>query len=397
MNCMYRMNHMNRTLLATVALAFSSVTASAETITVCASGCDYSDLSEAFSAAQTGDEIVLGPETFEVDSSLAVVASPALLRGDGSTDENGLPVSRLKIVGSGSGVYLDIGNADCTGLVFEGVSLWTSGVVSDLHFDFSGAVKGSYQPALYLRRTSGLLASDCSFESCIKALVLAENGNFSTTSVRDCTFSRCELVCDLTGGSSYSFGGSYTFVDCEFLENDSQFVRPAPITVYRCIANFTRCVGTDNKGQQSGLFYVYPGNGNSGGPWNSTLNISACDFRSNVAKGFGGVAYAQPPALINVANTIACENTNPPFYNWSNYGGVLLCNDCDDCSEVFAAGPPCNTGVRGDFNCDGVFDIEDFRAMQDQLGICPADLNLNGIVDGEDLGLLFSYWGPCIP
>jgi hypothetical protein len=44
MNCMYRMNQMNhmnhmyRTLLATVALAFSSVAASADTITVCASG-----------------------------------------------------------------------------------------------------------------------------------------------------------------------------------------------------------------------------------------------------------------------------------------------------------------------------------------------------------------------
>ena len=38
MNQMNQMNHMYRTLLATVALAFSSVTASADTITVCASG-----------------------------------------------------------------------------------------------------------------------------------------------------------------------------------------------------------------------------------------------------------------------------------------------------------------------------------------------------------------------
>ena len=51
-NCMYR------TLLATVALALSSVTAAASTITVCADGCDYTSIN----AASYGKAIELAAE-----------------------------------------------------------------------------------------------------------------------------------------------------------------------------------------------------------------------------------------------------------------------------------------------------------------------------------------------
>ena len=64
MSQMNQMNHMYRTLLATVALAFSSVTVSAETITVCASGCDYTSINAAISAASGGDVIHLSAETY---------------------------------------------------------------------------------------------------------------------------------------------------------------------------------------------------------------------------------------------------------------------------------------------------------------------------------------------
>ncbi|MCP4894587.1 MAG: hypothetical protein GY911_12345, partial [Actinomycetales bacterium] len=57
------MNHLYRTLAAAVALACSSVTASAETITVCASGCDYTSINAAIGAANEGDVIQLAAET----------------------------------------------------------------------------------------------------------------------------------------------------------------------------------------------------------------------------------------------------------------------------------------------------------------------------------------------
>jgi hypothetical protein len=48
-------NCMSRTLLAATALAFSSVTPSADTITVCADGCDYTSID----AASDGDVLQL--------------------------------------------------------------------------------------------------------------------------------------------------------------------------------------------------------------------------------------------------------------------------------------------------------------------------------------------------
>ena len=54
-----------------------------------------------------------------------------------------------------------------------------------------------------------------------------------------------------------------------------------------------------------------------------------------------------------------------------------------------------DTTVRGDFNCDGVYDQADYLAMQSDLGICPGDLTGDGQVDGQDLGLLFVAWGMC--
>jgi hypothetical protein len=61
---MFPMNDMYRMLLANVALALSSVAVSAETITVCASGCDYTSTNAAISAASDGDVIQLAAETY---------------------------------------------------------------------------------------------------------------------------------------------------------------------------------------------------------------------------------------------------------------------------------------------------------------------------------------------
>ena len=56
------------------------------------------------------------------------------------------------------------------------------------------------------------------------------------------------------------------------------------------------------------------------------------------------------------------------------------------------AGPDC----AGDFNDDGVVDGADLGTLFSAWGgDGPADLNEDGVVDGADLGTLFSLWGPC--
>ena len=82
---------MYRTLLASTALAFSSVTASAETITVCAGGCDYTSINAAIGAASDGDVIQLAAETYfegaviDTDGKALTLRGPIGIRGDVET------------------------------------------------------------------------------------------------------------------------------------------------------------------------------------------------------------------------------------------------------------------------------------------------------------------------
>ena len=91
-NCMYR------TLLAAVALAVSSVTASAETITVCASGCDYTSINAAISAASDGDVIQLAAETYFEGEQIDTLGKAITLRG--VLDKAGEPASVLDGAGT---------------------------------------------------------------------------------------------------------------------------------------------------------------------------------------------------------------------------------------------------------------------------------------------------------
>ena len=54
-----------------------------------------------------------------------------------------------------------------------------------------------------------------------------------------------------------------------------------------------------------------------------------------------------------------------------------------------------DTTVAGDFDCDGDFDIDDYEAMQEALGICIGDLNGDGEVSGADLTIVLGFWGIC--
>ena len=51
--------------------------------------------------------------------------------------------------------------------------------------------------------------------------------------------------------------------------------------------------------------------------------------------------------------------------------------------------------VPGDFNGDGVLDGADYIAIREHLGICAADIDANGVVDGVDLSFVLGSWGSC--
>lgn len=69
--------------------------------------------------------------------------------------------------------------------------------------------------------------------------------------------------------------------------------------------------------------------------------------------------------------------------------------------DVFAfVDEPCNPGCESDLDLDGDVDGGDLGALFAAWGACPAggccaDLNGDGNVDGTDLGLMFAAWGDC--
>ena len=114
-NCMYR------TLLAAVALAFSSVTASAETITVCASGCDYTSINAAIGAASDGDVIQLAAQTYFEGEQIDTLGKGITLRG--VLDKAGEPASVLD--GAGTHRVLICESGETTATVFENLAVPT--------------------------------------------------------------------------------------------------------------------------------------------------------------------------------------------------------------------------------------------------------------------------------
>ena len=145
MNRMYRMNRMNRmyrmyrTLLAAVTLAVSSVTASAETITVCASGCDYTSINAAINAASDGDVIQLAAETYFEGQVIDTLGKAITLRG--VLDKAGEPASVLD--GAGAHRVLICESGEGTGTIFERLVIW-NGLASGNFPDNSGGGMYNY-------------------------------------------------------------------------------------------------------------------------------------------------------------------------------------------------------------------------------------------------------------
>lgn len=79
---------------------------------------------------------------------------------------------------------------------------------------------------------------------------------------------------------------------------------------------------------------------------------------------------------------------------WKGAGTTCVDSDNNGSADLCESGPPC--GVA-DFNCDGVVDGDDLGTLLGYWGPClqpcPADLNGDGVVDGNDLGTLLGLWG----
>ena len=117
------------------------------------------------------------------------------------------------------------------------------------------------------------------------------------------------------------------------------------------------------------------------------LVLEACSITGNAAYvtqgGLGISETASLPVSASLQGTTVCNNTPRPNVagRWTDLGGNTIC-DC-----------------VGDLNVDGVVNGADLGLMLSSWGPCgtncPYDLNADGQINGADLGLVLSAWGAC--
>ena len=73
------------------ASATTATTATADTLTVCASGCQYTSINAAIDAASDGDVILLAAETYLEGAAIVLDGTSITLQG--ATDTDGGPAS----------------------------------------------------------------------------------------------------------------------------------------------------------------------------------------------------------------------------------------------------------------------------------------------------------------
>ncbi|MDB4780372.1 right-handed parallel beta-helix repeat-containing protein [bacterium] len=397
------MNLMYRTLLATVALAVSSVTASAETITVCASGCDYTSINAAIDAASDGDVIQLAAETYFEGEQIDTLGKAITLRG--VLDKAGEPASVLD--GAGTHRVLICQGGETNATLFEnllikngfsvqnggGLLIQASGptvqqcvFLSNLAFDGGGVFNGAGSEPTFRK---------CRFESnqCVRWAGGIANFSGSAPLVLECVFVDNRASNAAGGGVRNSESGNVVFEDCRFESNSALYAagmsnsRATGLRLTRCefvsnvsqvngggLLNFESpavveyCVFTSNRASNGGGFYDIGEN--------AGVDFDHCDFSDNVGSDDGGGVWfrGNDPAFVSCTfsgNFAACTG-----YDCGRGGAVFfqssspLFDGCDFVSNSGSAG-----GAVFAFSGGGAFDHCEFRGNQAVLGNGGALLN----------------------
>ena len=122
--------------------------------------------------------------------------------------------------------------------------------------------------------------------------------------------------------------------------------------------------------------------------FNGSPSFLGCRISGNTAQ-FGGGLACSPESLPEFTESTVCDNTpENVFGNWLDGGDNCVVEVCTECL------------CDADLNGNGIVDGEDLGLLFAAWGPCggsecPADLTDDGLVDGQDLGLLFASWGSC--
>jgi hypothetical protein len=362
----------------------------AETITVCASGCDFTSINDAIDSASDGDLIRLAGETYREGEVIDTDGKAITLRGITDLDGDGLPETVLD--GDGTHRVLICQNGETSETVLSQL-LITGGFVSGTSFpDNNGGgilINNGSDPTLDRCTFSGntayagggifIYASAPSFEACTLT------DNFSTSAAGgifsyfgEPVLSNCTISSNSTngpGGGVYSHSGSPALTNCTISNNAGSIGGG----LYSTAGSNPVLTGTTVCGNSpSQLVGAWQDGGDN-------LILEACkicpDADDDGVCDDEDQCPGEPDEDLDQDGTADCIDGCPddPL---KTAPGQCGCNEID-------------TGVAGDYDCDGDFDMDDYAAMGKALGACPGDVDGDGKVDGADLNILLGAWGVC--
>lgn len=289
----------------------------AATLTVCASGCAYTDLQSAINASVSGDVIEIAAGTYLPPQTLNTLGKAITIRG--AVGANGVPLTILD--GQGSRMLFTIATSETAATRLENLIL--------------------------------------------------RNGRASSA-----------------GGAASVVQAAPTFVNCHFLNNHAvQF--GGGVHHYLGSPHFIRCTFAGNTASiNGGALYLTGG----------AAVFTDCILTGNTAPNGSGMFLAGTfGAVTRLEGTRVCGNTNttgstPQIFaagnnTWTGDSATCVNTSCTICI------PDCDADGTSDADeiASGAADIND-DAIPDDCQ-CIADLFVDGVVNGADLGVLLSQWG----
>lgn len=201
----------------------------------------------------------------------------------------------------------------------------------------------------------------------------------SSPTLINCTISNNTAYSGI-GGGVMNWGSDSVFQDCLVADNDAwqdgggfHNIFGNPILV--------RCRFTGNHSDMNG------GGIYTNGSSSDVFILDHCTIKNNSAKDQGGGLYTSGGSCL-LSTTVVCGNAPDQIVGtWIDEGDNSVTDACQD---------TCPADITGDGSVDG----DDLTILLSAWGPCVSigcsgDLNADGLVDGADLTIILNAWGAC--
>ena len=194
--------------------------------------------------------------------------------------------------------------------------------------------------------------------------------------IMEYTFSGCDIDGNRGETIIYQYGGRGSWNDCDIIDNDAETNFSGAVTLYDCNPSFVNTRFDDNLSGYGTVYYDASGVSSTDG-----LRFTKCRFRGNrtIDGQWGGVIWAQDSQS---------DPGTPPKVLF-DHCEVQGNNGNEELDQRDFVTPWFPTYQQGTANVTSL----DEAGGEDDDCVPSADLNGDGIVDGVDLGLMFSFWG----